>query len=513
MGRAQPSSFRRRLTLLSLVTSASTLLLAATLFTVHEWRSYRADMRQRLATQAGIIGFTVTPALVFRDERAAGEALAALRAESQVTAATIFAPDGRVFATYGTAGAEHLQDLRLALRPAGEHMDFRAGHFELTRRIGDAQRPLGTLYLRADLTALTERVEDYAAITGAVLAVSLLTALGISWLLQREISTPVLGLVQTARRVAVEKDFAIRATGRVSDELGVLQVAFNDMLDEIERRDDQLRTANRDLRQRTEELARKNEDVEAFVYIVSHDLRAPLVNLQGFSRELGLGCDALGKLLAGASLPQATLDQVRELTEVEIPSALRFISASTAKFERLINALLELSRSGRRELRPERLDVGALVSSTLDSLRLTIEESGAEVVMGALPPAHGDATALGQVFANLITNAVRYLQPGRPGRIELGGEREDGAVCYYVRDNGVGIPESARKRLFQVFQRFRPDLADGEGMGLATVRRIVERHGGRVWAESTEGLGTTFRFTLPSGDLATGGSRDAGTVG
>jgi signal transduction histidine kinase len=120
------------------------------------------------------------------------------------------------------------------------------------------------------------------------------------------------------------------------------------------------------------------------------------------------------------------------------------------------------------------------------------------VTVDALPGALGDVTAIGQVFSNLISNALKYQQPGRPGRIGIGGKYEDGVAHYWVRDNGVGIPASAEQRLFQVFQRFHPDLAPGEGMGLAIVKRIVERHGGKVWAEGEEGVGTTFNVTLPS---------------
>jgi signal transduction histidine kinase len=416
-----------------------------------------------------------------------------------VKAARIFTPDGQIFASYGSLDGTATVLGAPSTTPSldREHHDYRAGYLELTRQIGEPQRPLGTLFLRADLAALNERLTHFAAITGIVLALSLLAALGVSWFLQREVSAPVLDLVNTAQRVALGKDYAARATQRSGDELGVLSAAFNDMLEQIQHRDQQLRAANRDLKQRGEELALKNEDVEAFVYIVSHDLRAPLVNLQGFSRELGLSCETLGRTLAEAPLPAATRDQVHEIVQLEIPSSLRFISASTAKFERLINALLELSRSGRRELRLERVDVEALLAGTLDSLRLSVEQSGAEVVVGSLPAAYADPTALGQVFSNLLTNALRYLQPGRPGRIEVSGQRDGASSGYSVTDNGVGISATAQRKLFQVFQRFRPDLADGEGMGLATVKRIVERHGGRIWVESTEGVGTTFRFTLP----------------
>jgi PAS domain S-box-containing protein len=241
------------------------------------------------------------------------------------------------------------------------------------------------------------------------------------------------------------------------------------------------------------ELTKKNEEVEAFVYIVSHDLRAPLVNLQGFCRELELSCEELGQKLGGDEA------RVQTILTADIPDSLRYINASTTKFHRLINALLELSRYGRQQYHPEELDLGAVVQSTLDLMHLSIGVSGLDIAVGVLPKAFADATAIGQVFSNLIGNSVKYLKPGRPGHIEIGGEREGREAHCWVRDNGAGLPASAKTRLFQVFQRFHPDLAPGEGMGLAIVRRVVERHGGRIWAEGEEGVGSTFHFTLPCG--------------
>jgi PAS domain S-box-containing protein len=255
-----------------------------------------------------------------------------------------------------------------------------------------------------------------------------------------------------------------------------------------------------ELAQTNKELAQKNEEVEAFVYIVSHDLRGPLVNLQGFCKELELSCDELlGQTSSPAADLQVSSARIHTILTKEIPDSLRYINLSTAKFHRLINALLELSRYGRQQYRSEELDLSPLIQSTVDLMRLSIAASGAWVCVGPVPKVYGDATALGQVYANLIGNAIKYLQPGRPGQIEIGGEMAGAEAHCWVRDNGAGLPASAKPRLFQVFQRFHPDLAPGEGMGLAIVRRVIERHGGRIWAEGEEGVGTTFHFTLPLG--------------
>ncbi len=492
---------RRKLLLLSFVTSAITLLLAGIAFATYGVRRYREDLARELATQADIIGFNVTPALVFRDERAATEILGALRAAPQLLFAGVYTPDGAAFGTYVRAGLPPEQAPPSALRP-DSGTGFRPGYYELTRALGTRERPLGSVYLRADLHELEASVLRYVWITVSVLGVALLASVGLASVLQKQVSEPILSLARTAQAVATAKDYRLRATGQGGDEVGVLVRVFNEMLDEIERRDGDLRAVNRQLALKSEELSRKNEEVEAFVYIVSHDLRGPLVNLQGFSRELRRSCETLSGTLQAATLEPGVEASVRELLGSDIPTSLRFISASTTKFEKLINALLQLSRTGRREFRMETLDMNSLAASTIDVLRVDIATSGADIALASLPPARGDATAIGQVLANLLSNALRYLRKGRPGRIEIGAETGGPMNTYHVKDNGSGIPEAARSRLFQVFQRFHPELAEGEGIGLATVKRIVERHGGKIWIESVEGEGTTFRFTLPSPSAA-----------
>lgn len=198
--------------------------------------------------------------------------------------------------------------------------------------------------------------------------------------------------------------------------------------------------------------------------------------------------------MARASVEPDISASLRSIVEHGIGGALRYIGSSVSKFERLINALLLLSRTGQQEYRMETIDTAALVASTVDAYRQTIGSAAAVVTIGDLPVARGDVTAIGQVFSNLLGNALKYLQPGRPGEIAIGGATEENFSRYWVRDNGAGIPNSARPKLFQVFH---PELASGDGIGLAAIKRIVERHGGRIWAESTYGQGSTFQFTLP----------------
>lgn len=293
-----------------------------------------------------------------------------------------------------------------------------------------------------------------------------------------------------------------QAQNRLQDAHAELEAQVDRRTAALATANDELRQLNEALTQRTSELARKNEEVEAFVYVVSHDLRAPLMNLSGFSEELAASCEQLALQLRGGQVPPATQEAVRPILDDEIPTALRYIAASTSRFKRLIDSLLKLSRTGRHDYPREPVDVQLQVTTTLDSMRASIEASHAAITVGQLPAATGDSAAIGQVFSNLIDNALKYLKAGRSGNIEIGGATRNEAVHYWVRDNGSGFPATAQGRQFQVFQRFHPSLAPGEGLGLAVVKRIVEGHGGRVWIESQEGLGSTCHFLLPAAPLA-----------
>jgi PAS domain S-box-containing protein len=254
----------------------------------------------------------------------------------------------------------------------------------------------------------------------------------------------------------------------------------------------------RELEITVEELQRKNQEVEAFVYIVSHDLRAPLVNVQGFVRELEESCKRLKEVIQTYPNWEICWPDVAPILNEEMRGALHYISASASKFERLIDALLGLSRQGRQVYQLTRVNVWDLATNAVATFQQAIIEARAEVEMDQLPSVTADATALGQVFSNLIGNCLKYRSPDRPLKIEVGGQVETGMVHYWVRDNGLGIPEYGKTKLFQVFQRFHSRQAEGEGMGLAIAHRIVERHGGKIWAESQEGQGTAFHFSLPA---------------
>ncbi len=288
---------------------------------------------------------------------------------------------------------------------------------------------------------------------------------------------------------------------------------FNDQLEQrIAERTATLVEAQRQLRHtnqnleglveaRVGELRLANEEIQRFAYIVSHDLRAPLVNVLGFTSELdALRADLLVFLDDVEEAAPALVTAERRLAlEADLPEALGFIRSSTQKMERLIGAILKLSREGRRRLTPETIDVAALVKAQGESLSQQLGSRGAALVVAeGLPNLVSDQLALEQIFGNLIENAVKYLSADRPGRVTVAARAAGANVHYDVADNGRGIAAKDFERIFDLFRRSGEQDTPGEGIGLATVRNLARRLGGDVTVESEIGRGSVFTVTLPA---------------
>jgi len=251
-----------------------------------------------------------------------------------------------------------------------------------------------------------------------------------------------------------------------------------------------------------------NKEVKEFTHMVSHDLRAPLVNIKGFAGELRKAVFALQAALhgCGGQVERGAESQVREILYREIPEALDYIEESVTRMDEQINTILALSRLGRQALRFESIDMDELVERLLGSLAHQIERQGIAVTVRALPEVKADVRAMQQIMGNILDNAVKYLSPDRPGEITISGERTEGHTVFHIRDNGRGIREEDRHKVFMIFRRIATTDIPGEGVGLSYVQTLVRRHGGRIWFESQPGAGTTFSFTI-SNDLPEGEKR------
>jgi len=251
---------------------------------------------------------------------------------------------------------------------------------------------------------------------------------------------------------------------------------------------------------RTADLVEANEEIQRFAYIVSHDLRAPLVNIMGFTSELETAAKSLGQFAdeVDAREPGALSSDVAAAVDEDIPEAIRFIKASTSKMDRLIGAILTLSREGRRVLTNERLEMKAVLSGIADTVRHQANDSNAEIRIGELPLLVMDRIAVEQIFGNLLDNALKYLKPGRAGLIRINGRVEGGFAVFEVEDNGRGIAPRDHERIFDLFRRAGDQSVPGEGIGLAHVRALVRRLGGKVECDSVLDRGTVFRVHLPA---------------
>ncbi len=317
----------------------------------------------------------------------------------------------------------------------------------------------------------------------------------------------------TALMASVTVTLFVIIAGRIAAELNRADVARREAEQQIRRLNDELeqRVAERtaDLAAANADLQQKNQENELFVYSVSHDLRSPLVNLQGFSQELALVTGSIRELIQNSGMPADKAERGLELIDVDMHRAVHFIQTAVSRLGGIIDALLRLSRAGRVEYQLQTIDTNQLVARIVESMSSTLFDRGVAVQLAELPPCWGDPTAIEQVFANLIGNAASYLDPARAGVIETGclaadstAEGDSAATIYYVKDNGLGIDPAYHGKVFQALKRLHPEVAAGEGIGLAIVKRIVDRHGGEIWFESSVGVGTTFYVKLPrSGPL------------
>ena len=260
--------------------------------------------------------------------------------------------------------------------------------------------------------------------------------------------------------------------------------------------------------ERTADLREANDEIQRFAYIVSHDLRSPLVNIMGFTSELEeLRNDIFRRIAtlarsATASPPPAEgvdpeLEGADKQLSDDFSEALGFIKSSIAKMDRLISAILNLTREGRREFAPVRIDTRELIEAIVQTLAHQAAEANATIRVEPLPTIVSDRLALEQIFSNLIDNAIKYLKPGRAGDISIRGRTKLGFAIFEISDNGRGIDRKDHQRIFDLFRRAGTQDRPGQGIGLAHVRALVRRLGGTMSVASELDHGSTFTITLP----------------
>lgn len=456
-----------------LVTSVAVVVLTGIAYLLYEQRTFERAAKLQLGILGEMIASNSTAALAFENAEDAEQVLAALQADVHITTAVLYDATGAVFARYpadlpATAYPAHVG-------PPGPHAV--ADGWAVFHPVMRQGKRLGTLYLRTDRAAMYERLRLSAGFFAGVIVVTVIVVFVFADTLQRQVSRPILALAATARRIALDRDYVTRAEKYGADEIGVLTDAFNEMVD-------RLAVLHRELearvQSRTAALQEANRELEAFSYSVSHDLRAPLRHIGGFATML--------EKHAGPTLDEKGRRYVTVILQ------------STARMGQLIDDLLDFSRHGRAELRTDNVPLDGLVEAVRAGLQSETDGRVVEWQIAPLPAVRGDPALLRQVFLNLLGNAVKYTRRREVARIEIGVQaRTAEESVVFVRDNGAGFDMRYVDKLFGVFQRLHHENEfEGTGVGLATVRRIVQRHGGRVWAEGSLDEGATFFVALPN---------------
>lgn len=495
MKTAQSSSIKRKLTQMSMLASSGALLLACVSFVVYEVVTFKTSMVRSATIRAQLVASNTTSALTFLDQSSAESTLRTVEADEHVRFAGLYDKKGKLFANYSrdTGYEAPTQTPNIP----NNYYQFVDGNLILLQPVFLEGEQIGTVYIRSDIDELYLRLEEFSLIGFGVLIAACVLAFVISSRLQRSISGTVLHLADIAKDVSQKKDYSLRATVPASDdELQLLTKTFNDMLTQIQERDHILQEERREveakIQERTAELQAANKDLESFTYSVSHDLRAPLRHIDGFSKLL-------------VELHESELSE-------DAKEYLSFIRQGTREMSQLVEDLLDLARIGRRELRLEVAGLDGLVREIVNTFESETASRQIQWKIEELPFLECDASLMKQVFVNLLSNAVKYTRKRERAVIEVGLLEGGSGPVIFVRDNGVGFDMKHANKLFGVFQRLhRQEDFEGTGVGLAIVQRIVHKHAGHIWAEAELNRGATFFIAL-GGPSASDQARTAVTA-
>jgi signal transduction histidine kinase/ActR/RegA family two-component response regulator len=465
---------RRMFTWVNVATTAVALLLASAAFVTYDVYIASDHLVRRQATQAEIIGYNAASALVFEDREAATKTLSALRAEPQILAAGIFTPDGAPFAIYRHQRLSILPDLQ-NVEAEGDGYRFMDDHLLVYRNIIVDGETIGSVRLLSDPSEITASGIRHLGIASVIFLVAITASLPILSRLQRRLSGPIMELVAKARIVSERKDYSVRATPAGENELGLLVGTFNEMLGQIQERDQKLERARDDA-----ETANRAKD--EFLAVVSHELRTPLSPVLAWVHMLRSG----------------------RLDEERTARALEVIERNVKSQAQLIEDLLDVSRiiTGKLRLDVHPIEMAPVVEAAVEAIRPTADLKGIRFQVIVDPRAvmiAGDPERLKQVLWNLLSNAVKFTPKG--GRVQVVAHRVNSHVEIAVSDTGKGINADFLPYVFEPFRQ--ADTAStrthgGLGLGLSIVRHLVELHGGRVRVESPgDGQGATFTVELP----------------
>lgn len=502
----QDLSIKRKLILMTMLTSSIALLLSSASFLIYDLISFRNLLTHDLSTQAQIIGYNSAAAMAFKDEPAATATLSALTVKGDIVSAALYSPNGQMFAHY-FRDKKTLPSMA-PICSEGKPYRFEGQYLEVCHDVALNGDRVGTLILQSDMRQWSMRARRYATICLVFALVSVFLAFLVSSKLQKVISGPIMHLEDTMKIVSANKNYEVRAVKSYSDEIGSLIDGFNAMLSDIQQRDGALRGANDELQTRTleleEEVSQRKQAQEellkakhvaeeasraksTFLANMSHELRTPLNAIIGYSEMLE--------------------EEARDTQDPDHIGDLQKIQFAGKHLLSLINDVLDLSKieAGKMPLHLEIFDIKLVIDDIINTLQPAIEKNKNTLrvrMADEISTMRADVTKVRQILFNLLSNACKFTDHGTIG-LDVDRKLEDGQdwIRFQVSDTGIGIAAKQRVNLFKEFAQADTSIArkyGGTGLGLAISYKFVQLMKGRIGVESELGRGATFIAELPA---------------
>ncbi|MBW4934813.1 ATP-binding protein [Marinobacter sp. F4206] len=469
---------KTKLLLLTLSISTLGILLVCTSLVVVENENYQEQLESELHVITDILTEQSAAALLFEDDQQLNTIISSLRQIGTIEQVCVFNVSGEVVSELNSSGGAGCPDLGGA-----PQVGFVGDFYRLLEPVTLDGDTVGHFYLMSRLEVLREHIRAFIVVT---FSIGIVIQMALAWValrLQRLVSEPIFELSNAAQRIAREHDYSIRVPVYGKDELGHLGIAFNEMIGTIQQQNLRILESRDELERtvadRTSELSLANRELEAFSFSVSHDLRQPLRAIEGFGQALEEDCG----------------DQLNETGR----DYLSRIRTATVRMGGLIDGLLVLSRVSRQAMEIKQLDLSVMLEEIVDELRETTDSLPTHVQIQRGIRVVGDERMLRVAFQNLLENAWKYTSKNDQRRIDVTACEAPDSITVAIQDNGVGFDMKYVEKLFVAFNRLHtPSQFIGTGLGLATVDRVVRRHFGEVYADSSVDRGACFYVKFPS---------------
>jgi len=486
---------KNKLTIFIMASTLISVLILSSVFIFQQYNSFKQQMSEEFTTITKIIADRSNAAILFEDTTTLNETLSSLSLHKQVLLGCTYNSENRQLAKYHRANRfqtdyrfktdyrlqTDYSNLNCPKSPKTDTHLFRGKYFYISEPITIDGEVSGLIYIQTSTEKLNVAIRKTAYSMLGLSSLIIVAALLFAGYIQRFISDPLIKLQEIASQVSIEKAFFPKTTKQNNDEIGALVSAFNSMLDSLSEQNkviiEHQSTLEKKVNERTKELAIANKELEAFSYSVSHDLKAPLRTIEGFSLAL--------------------IEDYGDELDNTAKDYLNRVRRGSTKMSELITNLLQLSRATRKTLKKEQVDFSALCEKVSASVREQDLQRSANIQIEPNMLATGDTALIEIILDNIIGNAWKYSNQKDTTDIQIGTTSQLENTIYYIKDSGSGFSMKYADQLFEPFKRLHSeDEFEGTGIGLATVARIIERHHGKIWAESQPGIGTQFYFSL-----------------